>query len=88
MLWLEILFKNKGVLIEKNLAAAFKPLYGTGGLSKNLWKIEKGELETFKILQQKGYISVLLRYIVSCFSFFKFLRRYFIVFFNKLVILI
>lgn len=88
LLWLEILFKNKGVLIEKNLAAAFKPLYGTGGLSKNLWKIEKGELETFKILQKKGYISVLLRYIVSCFSFFKFLRRYFIVFFNKLVILI
>lgn len=75
LLWLEILFKNKGVLIEKNLAAAFKPLYGAGGLSKNLWKIEKGELETFKILQQKGYISVWLRYCVSCFSLLKFFRR-------------
>lgn len=75
LLWLEILFKNRGILIEKNLAATFKPLYGTGGLSKNLWEIEKGELETFKILQQKGYISVLLRYFVSCFSLLKFFRR-------------
>lgn len=75
LLWLEILFKNRGFLIEKNLTATFKPLYGTGGLSKNLWKIEKGELETFKILQQKGYISILLRYFVSCFSLLKFFRR-------------
>lgn len=75
LLWLEILFNNKGVLIEKNLAAAFKALYGAGGLSGNLWKIEKGELETFKILQQKGYISILLRYFVSCFSLLKFFRR-------------
>lgn len=75
LLWLEILFKNRGILIEKNLAATFKPLYGTGGLSKNLWEIEKGELETFKILQKKGYISVLLRYFVSCFSLLKYVRR-------------
>lgn len=86
LLWLEYNFLFDGVVIDIPLSASFKLLYGESGLSANLWKMEKGELETFKILQQKGYINILLRYFVSCFSFLKFLRRYFIVFFNKLVI--
>lgn len=86
LLWLEYNFMFQGILINENLLAVFKKEYGEIGLSANLWKMEKGELDTFKILQQRKYINIWLRYIVSCFSFLKFLRRYFIVFFNKLVI--
>ena len=88
LLWLEYNFSYTGILINEILASSFKEVYGEGGLSKNLWKLEKGELGNYKILENNGYINIWLRYIVSCFSFFKFLRRYFIVFFNKLVILI
>lgn len=78
LLWLEILFNYKGVLLDTNLAASFKADYGEGGLSSNLWKHEKGELETFKILQNKGYIDIFLRSLASIFSLCKYVRRYFI----------
>ena len=75
LLWLEYNFLFDGVVIDIPLSASFKFLYGESGLSANLWKMEKGELETFKILQQKGYINILLRYFVSCFSLLKYVRR-------------
>lgn len=78
LLWLEILFNYKGVLLDTNLAASFKADYGEGGLSSNLWKHEKGELETYKILQKKGYIDIFLRSLASIFSLCKYIRRYFI----------
>ena len=77
LLWLEILFNYKGVLLDTNLAASFKADYGEGGLSSNLWKHEKGELETFYILEQKGYINRTIKILVCVFSYLKYLRRYF-----------
>ena len=78
LLWLEILFNHQGVLLDTDLAASFKADYGEAGLSSSLWKLEKGELETFKILQNKGYIDIFLRSLASIFSLCKYVRRYFI----------
>lgn len=75
LLWLEILFENKGVVINHKLGMAFKDLYGASGLSGNLWKMEKGELETFSILGEKGHINRLLCTCCKIFSLFKYVRR-------------
>ena len=75
LLWLEILFENKGAFINKNLSAAFKNLYGAGGLSANLLALEKGELETFAVLRGKGYISGFLFVLCKSFSLIKYFRR-------------
>ena len=76
LLWLEILFNHKGLLLNVFLAASFKADYGEAGLSSNLWLLEKGELETFKILNNNGYINVFLRILASLFSLIKFGIRY------------
>lgn len=78
LLWLSVLFENKGVFIDCSLSAAYKDLYGTSGLSEDLWKLEKGELETFKILMNEGYINSIMYYFVCCFSLIKYIRRLFI----------
>ncbi|WP_419078558.1 glycosyltransferase family 2 protein [Phascolarctobacterium faecium] len=78
LLWLEYCFHYKGVLLDAELAAAYKAIYGAGGLSANLWKIEKGEIETYSILKKKGIIGCPI-YIGACvFSLVKFLRRWLI----------
>lgn len=75
LLWLEILFNYKGMLLNTILSASFKADYGEGGLSNDLWKHEKGELETFKILYKRGIISYLFYVCASMFSLLKFIRR-------------
>ena len=58
LLWSEILLNGyKGGHIELPLAYCFKPQYGASGLSGNLWKMEKGELDTYCRLYKKQLIS-------------------------------
>jgi len=78
LLWLEYCFNYKGVLLDVELSAAYKEIYGAGGLSKNLWKLERGEIETYSILKNKGIIELPI-YLSACvFSLIKFLRRWLI----------
>lgn len=78
LLWLEYCFQYKGILLNVELAAAYKEIYGAGGLSKNLWKLERGEIETYSILKNKGLIGGGI-YVSTCvFSLIKFLRRWLI----------
>ena len=75
LLWQTILFRNKGVYLNLPLSAVFKPTYGVAGLSSNLWRMEKGELETYKKLREYNFIN-LAYYLSAClFSIIKFLRR-------------
>lgn len=83
LLWLEILFNYNGVLINSCLAATFKEIYGAGGLSNDLWKLEKGELETIKIIKEKGYINYCIYLFSSILSLIKFLRRVIISYLRK-----
>lgn len=75
LVWLEFCYKYGGVLIDEFMGASFKPFYGAGGLSQSLWKLEKGELENYRILYSKKMISFLTMISASVFSFVKFLRR-------------
>ncbi|NLU94414.1 glycosyltransferase family 2 protein [Chitinophaga sp. Ak27] len=76
-LWLHIIYSHKAVLVMQKLAWNYfnKPAFGHSGLSRYLWAMEKGELDNYQVLRNKGYISFPLFIAASCFSFLKFLRR-------------
>lgn len=83
-LWLFIASHNKCVLLNEELVQLCdKPVFGSSGLSANLWQMERGELSNFKELYLNGYISFLLYYFISFFSLMKFVRRLMICFFHK-----
>lgn len=75
-LWQKIAFSNFQVMrIESPLAFVHKPLYGAGGLSAQLWKMEKGELSNFVALYQTCSINFLLYAAATFFSIIKFIKR-------------
>lgn len=76
LLLLEIAFSG-GIIHKLPLAleAKFKETYGEGGLSQNIWLMEKGELDTFKKIWRLGYISFGTYIFVCGFSLLKYLRR-------------
>lgn len=75
LLWLEYAFSFKAALLDVTLAANFKEIYGESGLSKNLWALEKGELDTYRQIAHKGYAQQGIVALAMCFSVVKFLRR-------------
>ena len=75
---LQVLFHYKGVYLDSQLAASFKEIYGAGGLSKDLWAMEKGDLNTFEILRKERYINNWFYIAAVSFSFLKYIRRSFI----------
>lgn len=83
LLWWTYCFRYGGALLDINMAASFKDFYGASGLSGNLWKMEKGELESFGILREEGLISFPLSLAARGFSLLKFVRRVMICLFRK-----
>ena len=80
LLWQLIAFAGLQVVrIESPLAYVHKPLYGEGGLSAQLWKMEKGELSNIKFLYRTRKIGIILCVVSVSFSMAKFLRRFGIV---------
>lgn len=76
LLWLSILADGyKGALIDLPLAFIYKAPYGEGGLSGKLWKMERGELETYWRLHCKGKISLPTFCALATFSLAKYARR-------------
>lgn len=76
LLWLQIVFRGHAAAkIEMSLANTFKSRYGQSGLSANLWKMELGELECYRVLYRAGQISIFLAVAASSFSLIKFARR-------------
>ncbi|NOT20916.1 MAG: glycosyltransferase family 2 protein [Sideroxydans sp.] len=76
LLWQQIAFAGLRVVrLECPLAYVHKPLFGVGGLSANLWKMEKGELSNLVILYRSGLIGVLSYCGAAIFSLAKFARR-------------
>lgn len=76
-LWLRICKKYKCVLINESLVVCGdgKPTFGFSGLSSNLWKMEKGELNNYYQLMKNRSINILTFYLVSTFSILKYIRR-------------
>jgi len=76
LLWQQIAFAGLRVVrLECILAYVHKPLFGVGGLSANLWKMEKGELSNLVILYRSGLIGMLSYCGAAAFSLAKFARR-------------
>ena len=76
LLWLEILLNGyKSCYIDSPLAYSFKSPFGKGGITMDLWKMELGELDTYKKLYKKGLLSTLAVICFFCFSLIKFIIR-------------
>jgi glycosyltransferase involved in cell wall biosynthesis len=76
LLWLQLLCEGLPVVrLPQVLAYTYKPMYGAGGLSSELWKMELAELQNFWILRREACIGAPAALALSAYSFAKFLRR-------------
>lgn len=84
LLWLRIALNGHDAWrLEVPLAFCFKPLYGSGGLTNNLWEAEIGVLDTYKRICQDELISYVSYYGLALFSLLKYLRRMVLVYFRR-----
>jgi glycosyltransferase involved in cell wall biosynthesis len=65
----------KIVRLDAQLASSYKAVYGAGGLSAALWKMEQAELGNYASLRKAGHISAVAWVAVSTFSLAKHARR-------------
>ncbi len=76
LLWLEIALSGHGVwLLDTTLGYSFKAPYGQSGLTENLWRMEKGEIDTYRKLHRKGLLTGLSTCFFIGFSVLKYFRR-------------
>jgi len=76
LLWLRIVLNgHKACRIDLPLAFLFKPSFGRGGLSKNLWQLSKGEMKAFRTIREEGLISGSARLFFTLYIFLKYMRR-------------
>jgi len=76
LLWLQIALNNKEVWkIDLPLAFLYKAPFGEGGLSGDLWKMEKGELNTYLQLRKEKLISRLSLCCLTVYSLAKYAYR-------------
>lgn len=76
LLWLQLLASGvQAVVLERVLAYSFKHDYGAGGLSADLWRMECGELENFRLLYKAQAIGWSVYLAASLFSLLKYLKR-------------
>lgn len=76
LLWLQILCAGLPfVRLSAKLGYTYKKPYGEGGLSGQLWKMQKAELENYRILHRDGCIGAPAAVALSMYSFAKYLRR-------------
>lgn len=80
LLWLRIVLgENRAYKLEVPLAYSYKPEFGAGGLSKDLWNMELGVLDTFQRLHADRMISSPLMTFAMTISLAKFIRRLIVV---------
>lgn len=76
LLWLKIVLSGHlAYVLDLPLAYLYKAHYGDGGLSENLWAMEKGELTNYKQLRDERMISNVAYCFLISSSLAKFLRR-------------
>ena len=79
LLWLEIICGGKSAYkIELPLAYFYKAAYGEGGLSAQLWKMQKGQLDTYQRIREMEYVSTFYYQLLRVWSLTRFLRRLFL----------
>ena len=76
LLWLRIVLSGCSAwFIELPMAYSYKADFGAGGLTKNLWKTEKGEIDTYLRICKEGFIPYWICISLLLLSLLKFLRR-------------
>ncbi|MBM9538609.1 glycosyltransferase family 2 protein [Desulfobulbus alkaliphilus] len=76
LLWCEICINSYPCYRSSwPLAYLYKAAYGEGGLSSNLWAMEKGQLDTYLRLYKMYKISALKLYPLLLWSILRFTRR-------------
>lgn len=76
LLWLLLLARGyRATFLDADLAFGHKAAYGSAGLSGDLWRMELGELETYRQVHESGWISTAELFLLSAWSVLKFLRR-------------
>lgn len=76
LLWNQIVLSGcKAYYLEMPLAYLHKAPYGARGLSGQLWRMERGELETYRKLRNERLISCPTFVGLSAFSMAKYIRR-------------
>jgi glycosyltransferase involved in cell wall biosynthesis len=80
LLWLQIQESGSPVvLLSAPLARVYKAMYGAGGLSAQLWAMEKAELQNYWILRREGGVGYAAAMTLSLYSLAKFVRRVLVV---------
>jgi hypothetical protein len=76
LLWLNIVLGGHSAwFIELPMAYSYKADFGAEGLTGNLWKMEKGEIDTYQRIRREGLISWMAFLSLTLLSLLKFLRR-------------
>jgi len=76
LLWLEICFQgHEHVSLSGELTYLHKAPYGEGGLSKDLVRMARGELDTYRRIYRKGYITGVEYGFLQGWSQLKYVRR-------------
>jgi glycosyltransferase involved in cell wall biosynthesis len=76
LLWLEIALSGVDIFrLEHALCHQYKAAFGDGGLSAQLWQMECGELENYRMLAARGLISRPVTFALYAFSLLKYCRR-------------
>lgn len=76
LLWMEIVLSGYSCKrMVARLATISKPQFGSGGLSAQLWAMEKGDLDNYWRLFSLGHISSISAVFFSAYSLAKYVRR-------------
>lgn len=77
LLWMQIVFADHPAsVLELPLCYAYKADFGAGGLSQHVWRMEQGELESYRRVFREQHIGPFTTMPVYLFSLAKFVRRY------------
>ncbi|OFZ65888.1 MAG: hypothetical protein A2V79_06835 [Betaproteobacteria bacterium RBG_16_56_24] len=85
LLWLKVVLGGESAwILELPLAYSYKADFGAKGLTGNLWKMEIGELDTYRRVCKDGMIPRTVHLALSLLSLLKYLRRLILVYFQRI----
>ena len=76
LLWLKMAYEGYEIVkIDQPLVAIYKPMFGSTGLSSNLWLMEKSELDNYMLLYKDKRINLFTLSLLLIYSLLKYFRR-------------
>lgn len=86
LLWCEICLDGyQCFYTDLPLAYTFKAEYGESGLSRELWNMQKGEMDAYKRLRKANRITSISSLILTLWSLIKYIRRVVLISLRKII---